>query len=101
MSTPDDPGTSTVSGSLSRAFAGPFAYLVERVRVSRDMAPPAVPMARLIKPRTLEQALDRYAGRFEVLARRAIASRSEEHKSELKSLMRISYAVFCWQKNKK
>src|SRR3546814_3132082 len=26
-------------------------------------------------------------------------SRSEEHKSELQSLMRISYAVFCW-KNK-
>src|SRR3546814_1232880 len=29
--------------------------------------------------------------------------RSEEHTSELQSLMRISYAVFCWkkQKNKK
>src|SRR3546814_10442334 len=24
--------------------------------------------------------------------------RSEEHTSELQSLMRISYAVFCWQK---
>src|SRR3546814_236140 len=27
--------------------------------------------------------------------------RSEEHTSELQSLMRISYAVFCWQKNTK
>src|SRR3546814_3106996 len=27
-------------------------------------------------------------------------SRSEEHTSELKSLMRISYAVFCLKKNK-
>src|SRR3546814_9291118 len=27
--------------------------------------------------------------------------RSEEHTSELQSLMRISYAVFCLQKNKK
>src|SRR3546814_2735303 len=27
--------------------------------------------------------------------------RSEEHKSELQSLMRISYAVFCLKKNKK
>src|SRR3546814_8682456 len=27
-------------------------------------------------------------------------ARSEEHTSELQSLMRISYAVFCWQKNK-
>src|SRR3546814_1169997 len=29
-----------------------------------------------------------------------IASRSEEHTSELQSLMRISYAVFCLQKKK-
>src|SRR3546814_10753457 len=27
--------------------------------------------------------------------------RSEEHTSELQSLMRISYAVFCYKKNKK
>src|SRR3546814_3499339 len=26
------------------------------------------------------------------------ASRSEEHTSELQSLMRISYAVFCWKR---
>src|SRR3546814_7010041 len=30
----------------------------------------------------------------------ALASRSEEHTSELQSLMRISYAVFCLKKNK-
>src|SRR3546814_7870921 len=29
------------------------------------------------------------------------AGRSEEHKSELQSLMRISYAVFCLKKKKK
>src|SRR3546814_9807690 len=28
------------------------------------------------------------------------AKRSEEHTSELPSLMRISYAVFCWKKKK-
>src|SRR3546814_9478271 len=33
-------------------------------------------------------------------ARRAV-SRSEEHTSELQSLMRISYAVFCLKKKKK
>src|SRR3546814_3517011 len=27
-----------------------------------------------------------------------VSVRSEEHTSELQSLMRISYAVFCWQK---
>src|SRR3546814_1772816 len=31
----------------------------------------------------------------------AIAERSEEHTSELQSLMRISYAVFCLKKKKK
>src|SRR3546814_10605638 len=29
-----------------------------------------------------------------------LAARSEEHTSELQSLMRISYAVFCLKKNK-
>src|SRR3546814_6791998 len=34
------------------------------------------------------------------LARRGAAHRSEEHTSELQSLMRISYAVFCLKKKK-
>src|SRR3546814_6190596 len=33
-------------------------------------------------------------------ARRLYAHRSEEHTSELQSLMRISYAVFCLKNNK-
>src|SRR3546814_2195734 len=32
---------------------------------------------------------------------RQLAARSEEHTSELQSLMRISYAVFCLKKKKK
>src|SRR3546814_5441993 len=32
---------------------------------------------------------------------RAVVARSEEHTSELQSLMRISYAVFCLKKKKK
>src|SRR3546814_4419690 len=35
-----------------------------------------------------------------VLAARKILRRSEEHTSELQSLMRISYAVFCLKKKK-
>src|SRR3546814_3928793 len=34
-------------------------------------------------------------------AQQAAAHRSEEHTSELQSLMRISYAVFCLKKKKK
>src|SRR3546814_4565973 len=41
------------------------------------------------------QGLDRGKGQ-----RNAIALRSEEHTSELQSLMRISYAVFCLKKKK-
>src|SRR3546814_1091091 len=43
------------------------------------------------------------AGRIEDagdVARRAVDVRSEEHTSELQSLMRISYAVFCLKKKK-
>src|SRR3546814_1513098 len=38
------------------------------------------------------------AWRADAAAREAIALRSEEHTSELQSLMRISYAVFCLKK---
>src|SRR3546814_6324418 len=38
------------------------------------------------------------AGEIVVTARRREESRSEEHTSELQSLMRISYAVFCLKK---
>src|SRR3546814_5936900 len=42
----------------------------------------------------------RYARRLEA-RRQADVARSEEHTSELQSLMRISYAVFCLKKKKK
>src|SRR3546814_9451624 len=46
----------------------------------------------------------RYLKNFEsarsYLIKLAVALRSEEHTSELQSLMRISYAVFCLQKKK-
>src|SRR3546814_6265400 len=37
----------------------------------------------------------------DVVGRRYVIQRSEEHTSELQSLMRISYAVFCLKKQKK
>src|SRR3546814_4465204 len=38
---------------------------------------------------------------WEITTRGEFYSRSEEHTSELQSLMRISYAVFCLKKKKK
>src|SRR3546814_1485883 len=55
-------------------------------RVPRHPSPPSLPSAAL-HPRRLEQ--------------RRQALRSEEHTSELQSLMRISYAVFCLKKKTK
>src|SRR3546814_3633298 len=42
----------------------------------------------------------RYRSDVPMLEAYAQAIRSEVHTSELQSLMRISYAVFCWKKNK-
>src|SRR3546814_1484169 len=41
------------------------------------------------------------ASPFDQLSQRETQVRSEEHTSELQSLMRISYAVFCLKKKKK
>src|SRR3546814_3333816 len=47
--------------------------------------------------RACEQQIDRPAGRVD----HCDPPRSEEHTSELQSLMRISYAVFCLKTKKK
>src|SRR3546814_1680245 len=52
------------------------------------------PKAYMILAAVLPQFVDRSAGHIQVQLR------SEEHTSELQSLMRISYAVFCLKKNK-
>src|SRR3546814_1062466 len=53
---------------------------------------------------TVSDALDDYLEGFQgkdlTNTRRRIEARSEEHTSELQSLMRISYAVFCLKKKK-
>src|SRR3546814_7155528 len=63
------------------------------------------PPRRVRFPRPAAGGLGRACRGHRVLARRAGRSgqrdRSEEHTSELQSLMRISYAVFCFKKKKK
>src|SRR3546814_1558028 len=46
------------------------------------------------------QALAEIKAKLLTMRRRRKAGRSEEHTSELQSLMRISYAVFCLKKKK-
>src|SRR3546814_8665770 len=75
------PGLQHCPSHLSvKGFRGPFERL--RVRSGGDA-----------------RALAKRAGRHPPHARRS-AARSEEHTSELQSLMRISYAVFCLKKKK-
>src|SRR3546814_3751768 len=55
-------------------------------------------------PMRTEQWLERQRSTLPTSAQRlldGIGQRSEEHTSELQSLMRISYAVFCLKKKKK
>src|SRR3546814_8558853 len=73
----------------------------------RRFAPLARPLLRIIVMLKKIGRLFIIKTRFEAcliiyaLAMGAMARRSEEHTSELQSLMRISYAVFCLQKKNK
>src|SRR3546814_9164538 len=56
--------------------------------------------AQLARRRALRHNLDLDGRRSAVRSRADPRFRSEEHTSELQSLMRISYAVFCLKKKK-
>src|SRR3546814_2150176 len=84
----DEQGGTPMAEALS-AHAGPAAFLIgpeggfdEEERVAIRAHPAAVPVS--LGPR--------------ILRAETAAIRSEEHTSELQSLMRISYAVFCLKK---
>src|SRR3546814_1722755 len=83
---------------------GPRYQWSATLQVSDDVAhfiPPAVPGLSLLPTAgdLLEQSgIDRHGRSFLVGFRMLFEPRSEEHTSELQSLMRISYAVFCLNK---
>src|SRR3546814_981010 len=64
------------------------------IRMNDQIRKEAGPMARLLPPavEAATELVDKLVGH------RGFITRSEEHTSELQSLMRISYAVFCLQK---
>src|SRR3546814_4923164 len=64
-------------------------------------APSAPPIIRRRPPRRRRRPSSRAASRPPLPATSRPETRSEEHTSELQSLMRISYAVFCLKKKKK
>src|SRR3546814_5001761 len=81
-----------VCHSATRAWSSPITVLNRRVSLTG-----AIPTTdRPIRSNRLPTDRAERGGKVV----RWLASRSEEHTSELQSLMRISYAVFCLQKKK-
>src|SRR3546814_3079456 len=97
----------------------PMATLVEQLLALRDTAdasslyagstptPESVasfaaenslPVDTGVDPRIWVGNASRIAPHYDMAANIAVVVRSEEHTSELQSLMRISYAVFCLKK---
>src|SRR3546814_6034811 len=62
---------------------------------------PAFALSTALRALGLPCHLQKDAADLALSVEEAAAGRSEEHTSELQSLMRISYAVFCLKKNKR
>src|SRR3546814_6340048 len=70
----------------------PSAFGAARVRIRPRSVPQCGSVRFMVPPHSPEIIFGRYF---------SFCSRSEEHTSELQSLMRISYAVFCLKKKNK
>src|SRR3546814_3350994 len=96
------------TGSTNRfvrsSFGGGVSASNSNTRVLlHGKAPASVPAARSTTSTTVNLGLNSERSRGMMIARlrkQGIQDRSEEHTSELQSLMRISYAVFCLKKKK-
>src|SRR3546814_482547 len=78
-----------VEEAMARLRANATARTVEAAGTVR-LAAPDTPTTHILLP-SLRPLLDRYPA----LKLELVTGRSEEHTSELQSLMRIPYAVFC------
>src|SRR3546814_2277618 len=87
------PYTTLVRSLLLRDLAGPSAGRRTRLRQRG-----ADRVHRRVPPHRHQRGRHRDGGEEGLRHRSARAARSEEHTSELQSLMRISYAVFCLKK---
>src|SRR3546814_4492555 len=89
----------------SSAAAGTVTGEVRAIHQAAAGIRPALPVRRYRRGKPLPEAHQGQAaaalyGRPEHHRPGLLAQRSEEHTSELQSLMRISYAVFCLKKKK-
>src|SRR3546814_1936060 len=75
----------------------PYTTLFRSQGRSRAVHAMAARVAAACGGAVADRSRSRFVGAIQALER----DRSEEHTSELQSLMRISYAVFCLKKKKK
>src|SRR3546814_5562661 len=87
---------------VDEACGPPVCIAPGRTMVNHFEPEPREVLSRVEVP-TVEASDDRVDALllFAAVDRRFYQQRSEEHTSELQSLMRISYAVFCLKKKKK
>src|SRR3546814_2725037 len=88
---------------LDRYFATPPRIAAHAVLAAETGVYPAA-LAEVLSPAMTaraREAIQRWPGYAPTPLRRLDRLRSEEHTSELQSLMRISYAVFCLKKKNK
>src|SRR3546814_1736778 len=80
-----------------------FRSAADRARIDEDERAFAIGIDALFGPldHAVRPVVDRHGPARAVIEAGAGSARSEEHTSELQSLMRISYAVFCLKKKKK
>src|SRR3546814_4236961 len=91
-------GRNVLHGRL-KATAVERTYVIQRLTQRR--VDQVYPLVQLARPHvTLAAWRDLCARRIADSENLALPPRSEEHTSELQSLMRISYAVFCLKKKK-
>src|SRR3546814_10420719 len=79
--------------TLATAHPAKFPDAVERATGLRPQLP-----ARISNLFERDESYDRLPATFDAVSAYIAERRSEEHTSELQSLMRISYAVFCLKK---
>src|SRR3546814_5059957 len=91
-------GAETVKVGVLHSLSGTMAISEVTVKNSTQMAIDEINAAGGVMGKQVEAVTEDGASDPATFAQKATKLRSEEHTSELQSLMRISYAVFCLKK---
>src|SRR3546814_3893367 len=89
-----------ISDWSSDVCSSDLQHRLGRTRGPLDRAGIVAALAAIGRDRRALRALQRRGRQLQPVEHAALGGRSEEHTSELQSLMRISYAVFCLKKKK-